>query len=85
MPAGIPILRQWILVLHNGVIVIDWGDGCFQDVDSGEFLKVTADAIGYPAQDVELEGLKRTSRVNGYDALQAWFTGLPERPVHLLD
>jgi hypothetical protein len=85
MPAGIPVLRHWILVLHNGVIVIDWGDGCFQDVDSGEFLEIAENAIGYPAQDMELEGLKRTSRVDTYDAQQAWFIGLPERPIHLLD
>ena len=85
MPAGTPVLRQWILVLRDGVIVIDWGDGLFQDVDTGEFLKITESAVGYTAQDVELGMLKRTGRVEAYDAQQAWFIGLPERPIHLLD
>jgi hypothetical protein len=85
MPAGTPVSRQWILVLHNGVIVIDWGDGLFQDVDTGDFLELTAGAGSYTAQDIDLEGLKRSSRVDYYDAQQAWILGLPERPIHTLE
>jgi hypothetical protein len=85
MPAGTPVFRQWVLVLHTGVIVIDWGDGNFQEVDSGEFLKIAENAVSYTAQDVDLEKLKRSGRVDAYDAARAWFIGLPERPIQLLD
>lgn len=85
MPAGTAVSRQLILVLQNGVIVVDWDNGLFQDVDTGEFLKIAENMISYTAQDVDLERLKRTSRVDAYDSQQAWFIGLPERPFHLLD
>jgi hypothetical protein len=85
MPAGISILRQWVLVLHNGVIVVDWGDGQFQDVVSGEFLKIGESDISHTAQNGELEMLKRASRVDNYDAVQVWLMSLPDRPVHVLD
>ena len=85
MPAGTPILRQWVLVLHNGVVVVDWGDGQFQDVFSGEFLKLGESDISHTAQNVELEMLKRASRVDDYDAVQVWLMALPDRSVHELD
>ena len=85
MPAGTPISRQWILVLRNGVIVVDWGNGLFQDVDNGAFLNVAESDVSYTAQDQELEMLKRSSRVDRFDMNQAWFIGLPERPARLLD
>ena len=85
MPSGTPILRQWILVLHNGVIVVDWGDGQYQDVDSGEFLKIGESDISHTAQNDELEMLKRASRVDDYDAVQVWLMVLPERPIRGLD
>ncbi len=85
MPAGTLVSRQWVLVLHNGVIVIDWGNDLFQDVDTGEFLKIAESRVSYTAQDADMERLKRTSRVDAYDSQQAWFIGLPERPFRLLD
>jgi hypothetical protein len=85
MPSGTPILRQWILVLHNGVIVVDWGDGYYQDVDSGEFLKIGESDISRTVQTDELETLKRSSRINDYDEVQVWLNVLPERPIRGLD
>jgi hypothetical protein len=85
MPAGTPIFRQWVLVLHNGVIVVDWGNGQYQDVDNGEFLKVSDSEISHPAQNTELEMLKRASRIFDYDAVQVWLMVLPERPAPGLD
>jgi hypothetical protein len=85
MPTGTPILRQWILVLRNGAIVVDWGDGHYQDVDTGEFLKIGEDEISHTAQNIELEMLKRTGRADNYDAVHVWLMVLPERPVRGLD
>ncbi len=85
MPGGTPVQRQWILILRNGVVVVDWGDGVFQDVDSGEFVQVEQAEISHSAQKIDLEMLKRSSRVYSYDANQAWFINLPERPARLMD
>ena len=85
MPGGTPVQRQWILVLRNGVVVVDWGDGLYQDVDSGEFVQVERKEISHSAQNLDMEMLKRSSRINGYDENQAWFINLPERPAHLMD
>ena len=85
MPGGTPVQRQWILVLRNGVVVVDWGDGLYQDVDNGEFVQAERIEISHSAQNLDLEMLKRSSRINGYDANQAWFINLPERPAQLMD
>jgi len=85
VPGGTPVQRQWILVLRNGVVVVDWGDGLFQDVDNGEFVQVEQTEISHSAQNLELEMLKRSSRIQSYDASQAWFINLPERPAQLMD
>ena len=85
MPGGTPVLRQWVLVLRNGAVVVDWGDGVFQDVDDGEFVQVEQSEISHTAQNLDLEILKRSSRIQGFDATQAWFINLPERPAQLMD
>jgi hypothetical protein len=85
VPGGTPVQRQWILILRNGVVVVDWGDGLFQDVDSGDFVQVERTEISHSAQNAELELMKRSGLVHGYDANQAWFINLPERPAPLMD
>jgi hypothetical protein len=85
MPAGTPVLRHWVLVLHNGTIVVDWGGGQSQDVFSGEFLSMSESEVSHSAQTDELEMLKRASRISHYDSHQVWFINLPERPVRIID
>jgi len=85
MPAGTPVLRHWVLVLHNGTIVVDWGDGQSQDVFSGEFRSLNEAEISHSAQVDELEMLKRASRISHYDSHQVWFINLPERPSRNID
>lgn len=85
MPAGTPVLRHWVLVLHNGTIVVDWGDGQSQDVFSGEFRSLNEVEISHSAQVDELEMLKRASRISHYDSQQVWFINLPERPSRNID
>jgi len=71
--------------LHSGVIVVEWGDGLFQDIDSGEFVRVPGSQISHTAQNPELELLKRSGHVDQYDAHQAWFINLPERPIRSIE
>ncbi len=85
MPGGTPVQRQWVLVLRNGAVVVDWGDSLFQDVDSGKFVQVEQSEISHTAQNLDLEILKRSGQIHSYDANQAWFINLPERPAQLMN
>ena len=85
MPAGIPFPRQFVLMLDDGRVVLDWGGGLFQDVYSGDFFEDLHSLVSHTLKDDELELLKRTGRVNYYDRLQVYFLGLRERPYHTLD
>ena len=80
MATGTPVNRQWVLVLQDGRIVIDWGDTMFQDVRSGEFIQVKEHEISHRATDEILEWLKRINRVASYDSQVVYFFNLPERP-----
>lgn len=79
MPGGTPVGRPWIVVLRNGSIAIDWGDGVFQDAYSGEFMKVSESQVSHGAQDVDLDHLVRVGRVSSFDTQQAYFLILTER------
>ena len=85
MPGGTPIDRQWILLLENGTVVIDWGDGLYQDVYNGDFYEFHAGEIGHKVKDDDLELLKRTGRVEHFDANKVFFNTLPERPAHSIE
>jgi hypothetical protein len=85
MSGGTPVHRQWVLVLRDGEIVVDWGDGLVQNVFSGEFMQNGETFTSLPVQNSELEMLVRASRVDHYDGQQVWFINLPERPVRSID
>jgi hypothetical protein len=85
MAGGTPINRQWILALKNGTIVIDWGDGLFQDVRSGDFIPVMESEVSHHILNEELDWLIRIGRVAAYTAVTVWFPSLPERPQRTID
>lgn len=78
MPAAVPISRQWVVVLKNGDVVVDWGD-IFQDIISGKFLTVVDQTGSHPIQDDECTWLEKTGRIQGFDRTQVYVFGLPER------
>jgi hypothetical protein len=68
-----------VVVLRNGCVMIDWGDGIFQDLHSGAFNQ-NIDLRGSRAiSDDELAWLKRASQIEGYDERQVYLATLPER------
>jgi hypothetical protein len=81
MTYGIAINRQWIYVLRNGSIVLDWGDGRAVDLMGGEFIPYEPGQFSHPVQDDELETLKHMGRVSGYDKSQVYLTSMPELPA----
>jgi hypothetical protein len=85
MPAGTPFPRQFVLMLDDGRVVLEWGSGLYQDVYSGDFTEELTSLISHPVKDDELEILKRAGRVDYYNRQQVYFLGLRDRPFHTLD
>lgn len=80
MAEGLAINRRWVLVLTNGVIIIDWGDGVFQDLLTGEFIRQVSLAGSHVIQDEQLQWLKRTGNIAGFDESNVYINNLPEFP-----
>jgi hypothetical protein len=85
MRGGMYIDRQYVLILQNGVMVIDWGDCVFQDVDEGTFMKCDEALISHTASVVDLNRLKFSGKIDDFDDKRVYFVGLPDRPVKSLD
>ncbi len=85
MPTGTPVNRQWVVSLKDGNIVIDWGDNLYQDVRSGDFIKVNEKEISHHLENTELDWLIRIGRVTSYTAQTVWFNRLPERPQSMME
>ncbi len=85
MPTGIPFNRQYVLVFEDGRVVLDWGEGLLQELETGNFFSSTENQISRSIMDEELEWLKRVGRVEAYNRLQVFFLNLPERPVKTID
>ena len=82
---GTPVNRQWVIVLKDGTIAIDWGDGLFQDVRSGDFMAVREKDISHHALNEELDWLIKIGRVGSFNSHTVRFFNLPERPQRTLE
>ncbi len=80
MPDGIAIGRQWVFVLSDGSVVMDWGNGWAVDLAKGEYVPYNETLYSHPVLDDELETLKRMGRVAEYDHQQVFVTTMPENP-----
>lgn len=80
MPGGMAINRQWVFVLRDGTIVMDWGDGRAVDLARGEFIEFKEAIYSHPVQDDELEYLRRMGRVSSFDSSVIVITSMPEQP-----
>ncbi len=85
MPSGIPFSRQYVLVFGDGRIVLDWGDGLYQELETGVFFRGVEVEPNHTIMDEELDWLKRVGRVESYNRTQVFFLNLPERPVKTID
>jgi hypothetical protein len=85
MPPGSAVNRQWVIVLKDGSIVIDWGDEWYQDLISGEFHRSVDQAGSHTILDDELVWLKRSRNIFDFDSQCIYVGSLPERPQEPLD
>ena len=81
MTYGVAVHRQWVCVMRNGSIVLDWGDGRAVDLINGEFITYDASHFSHAVQDDELETLRRMGLVSSYDKQQVYLTSMPEVPA----
>lgn len=85
MALGIPVNRQMVIVLKDGSIVIDWGDGLYQDIRSGEFMAVPESQYSHHILNEELDWLIKIGRVASYDKDTVQCHSLPERPQRTIE
>ena len=85
MAVGTEVNRQWVLTLHSGVVVIDWGDEIYQEVHNGAFIHVDEREVSHHTSDEELETLRKAGRVNRYTATVVFFINLAERPMQTIE
>ena len=82
---GIPVKRHWVVVLRNGITAIDWGDGLFQDLESGAFFHGSEAQVSHKILDNELEQLKMIGCVYNFDSNTIYIHPLPELPHRTMD
>ncbi len=85
MPFGTPLDRQWVLVTRSGAVVVDWGEGMYQDLREGTFLELMDGDISHPASDDDLLALKFSGIIDGFTEKQVFFLSLPERPIRTIE
>ena len=85
MKAGTLISRHCVVTLHNSMVVVDWGNGTCQDVQTGKFFECEEKDVSHTTLDEELEVLRKNGLVEAFDAVQVHFTTLPDFFKNTLD
>lgn len=85
MASGIPVNRQWVVVMRDGRVSIEWREGEFQDALSGEVYPSNSSQISHPVTNEDLDRLKRAGRVEEFTERVVYFLGLTEVPRKTLD
>lgn len=85
MALGTPISRHCLVTLHNGTTVMDWGDGRYQDLMSGDFITAAENQISHTILDEELIQLIHSGRVESFDTQTVYLYPLPEPPRPTID
>ena len=65
--------------------MLDWGDGLFQDLDTGDFLEGLKVLASHKIENPQLELLIRAGRVERFNRHEVIFLNLPERPSKMID
>ncbi len=85
MTEGTPVERGWVLMLKDGTVAVDWGNGLAQDIVSGDFFPLDERRVSHVVQEHELEILVRMGRIKGYDRQYVYLFPLPEPPRRTLE
>ena len=85
MPVGSAIDRQWVFMLEDGRVVIEWSDSLFLDVTEGTFFQAENSLACHLIMDKELGVLVRAGIISQYDTKKVYFYHLPEQPKQAIE
>ena len=74
---GNPVARNWVVMMRSGTPAVDWGEGMFLDILSGEFFQAEEKDVSHRALDSDLDWLKHIGKVDAYDVNNVFFVILP--------
>ena len=77
---GTPVNRQWIFVLQDGRIVMDWSGGQGVDLSTNEFISYQEKDFSHVVQNAELDVLLKMGRILGFTDREVFVAYLPEPP-----
>lgn len=80
---GTPIGRSFVVMMHSGAAVIDWGNGIYLDIINGVFFHAEEKEISHRAHESDLDWLRRLGHVEDYNDRDVFFSHLPEYPRNL--
>lgn len=80
MRTGVPVNRQWVFVLQDGAIVMDWSGGQGVDLSTNEFIRYQEKDISHVVQDAELDVLLKMGRILDFTDREVFVAYLPEPP-----
>ena len=82
---GTPVARSFVVMMHTGTAVIDWGNGVYLDILNGSFFRAEEKEVSHRAHESDLDWLMRLGHVEEYDDREVFFSHLPEYPRNLAD
>jgi hypothetical protein len=85
MKDGTPVNRAIMVILNDGTVAVDWGDGLFYDVLAGKFRPCSEKDVSHRINDEELEQLKYSGVIAYFDHSQVYISHMPERPLRTMD
>jgi hypothetical protein len=85
MKDGTPVNRAILVLLNDGTVAVDWGDGQFYDILVGKFRTCAEKDISHQINDAELDQLKLSGAILRYDQNVAYILHLPERRLRTMD
>ena len=85
MKDGTPVSRAILVLLNDGTIAVDWGDGQFYDILVGKFRTCAEKDVSHRLNDDELDQLKLSGTILRYDDSHAYILHMPERPLRTID
>jgi len=76
--SGSAVPRYQVFVLGDGTFVIQWTEASVQDLMTGQYREYGVGDFGHRVTDHELDGLKTSGVIEGFDHAYVWLYALPE-------
>ena len=85
MGVGSTVNRQFLVMKKDGTPMVDWGGGLYQDIDTGAFRRLQDKDISHTITDKELNSMKLSGLILGFDDQVVNLRLLPDLPAPTMD